>query len=97
MIDYTKAIKALEKERQYLLNRGQYGAEHVLVHHALNVITELPVIWQPEIVRCGECAYFDPNNAEEGDCSGRCRNDDRPCQNQETGMTWFCADGERKE
>lgn len=55
LINYNQAIEALDKERQFLLNREQYGAENVLVHHALNVIAELPIIRQPEIVRCKDC------------------------------------------
>lgn len=50
LISYNQAIEALEKERQFLLNREQYGAGNVLVHHAINVIAELPIIRQPEIV-----------------------------------------------
>ena len=50
-----------------------------------------------EVVRCGECVYFEPNNYEEGDSTGRCRNNNCPCQNQQTDMVWFCADAERKE
>ena len=48
------------------------------------------------IVRCGECIWFEPENAEEGDSSGHCRNNYCPCQNQRTDMMWYCADGERK-
>lgn len=50
-----------------------------------------------EIIRCGECVYFEPNNYEEGDSTGLCRNNNCPCQNQQTDMVWFCADAERKE
>lgn len=49
------------------------------------------------VVRCAECVYWVPDNFEEGDSYGRCRNDYAPCQNQQTDMTWFCADGEEKE
>ena len=49
-----------------------------------------------KVVRCADCRYWEPENAEEGDCSGRCRNNYAPCQNQQTDMTWFCADGERE-
>ena len=44
LIDYNKVVEALEKERQYLHNRKQYGAEHILVHHALSVIEGLSVV-----------------------------------------------------
>lgn len=44
LINYNQVIEALDKEPQLLLNREQYGAENVLVHHAINVIAELPII-----------------------------------------------------
>lgn len=47
------------------------------------------------VVRCSDCRFWEPENAEEGDSYGRCRNDYAPCQNQQTDMNWFCADGER--
>lgn len=49
------------------------------------------------IVRCKDCVYFEPENAEEGDSYGRCRNNYAPCQNQQVEMMWFCADGERQD
>jgi hypothetical protein len=48
------------------------------------------------VVRCSDCRFWEPENAEEGDSYGRCRNDYAPCQNQQTDMDWFCADGERE-
>lgn len=86
LINYNQAIEALDKERQLLLNREQYGAENVLVHHALNVIAELPIIRQPEIVRCKNCKHYDSFTQQ--------------CRNGLDGIftpEWFCADGERKE
>lgn len=50
-----------------------------------------------KVVRCRDCRFWEPENAEEGDSYGRCRNDYAPCQNQQTDMNWFCADGERGE
>lgn len=49
------------------------------------------------VVRCSDCRFWIANNAEEGDSYGRCRNDYAPCQNQQTDMNWYCADGEREE
>lgn len=49
------------------------------------------------VVRCSDCRYWEPENAEEGDSYGRCRNDYAPCQNQQTDMNWYCADGGRGE
>ena len=45
MADYISkqaVLDALEKERDYLLKNGKTGAEHILVHHALNVVDEIP-------------------------------------------------------
>ena len=49
------------------------------------------------VVRCSDCRFWEPENAEEGNSYGRCRNDYAPCQNQQTDMNWYCADGEREE
>lgn len=49
-----------------------------------------------KVVRCRDCRFWEPEKAEEGDSYGRCRNDYAPCQNQQTDMNWFCADGERE-
>ena len=84
LIDYNKAVDALEKERQLLLNREQYGAEDIIVHHALNVIADLPIIRQPEIVRCKNCKYRNTGNW----CDAHM--DHYPDDD------WFCADGERR-
>ena len=90
LIDYNQAIEALEKERQYLLNREQYGAEHILVHHALNVISELPIIRKPEIVRCKDCKHGYPlTDSAYYQCTLAFRTSERH------GSDWYCADGER--
>ena len=90
LINYNQAIEALDKERQILLNREQYGAEHVLVHHAINVIAELPIIRQPEIVRCKDCKHGrEPILAYRKGCVW--------CErvNRHNDADWFCADGKR--
>lgn len=90
LINFNQVIEALDKERQLLLNREQYGAENVLVHHAINVIAELPIIRQPEIVLCKDCKYGEPMCQPWSDiiCT----------QNRATHIPdWFCADGERRE
>lgn len=56
-----------------------------------------PTVDAVPVVRCKDCVYFEPENAEEGDSYGRCRNNYAPCQNQQVEMMWFCADGEREE
>lgn len=89
LIDYNQAIEALENERKLLLNREQYGAENVLVHHALNVIAELPIVRQPKIIRCKDCKWFIKKFENEGRCIKHDNDYHEP--------DWFCADGARKE
>lgn len=89
LINYNQAIEALDKERQLLLNRKQYGAEHILVHHAINVIDELPIIRQPEIVRCKDCKHRDPED-------GKCDSGHGIQWQLQRPDDWFCADGERR-
>ena len=89
LLDYNMVMEALGKEQQLLLNREQYGAEHILVHHAMQVIAELPIIRQPEIIRCRDCKYwseeFDRNCLKRSGCFWF-----------QTTPDWFCADGQRR-
>lgn len=41
VISKQAVLEALEREREYLLENKMYGAEHILVHHAIRVIEEL--------------------------------------------------------
>ena len=94
LIDYNKVLEALDKERQLLLNREQYGAENVLVHHAINVIAELPIVRQPEIVRCKDCKHWIPGTITDKDdfIQPRCKRN---------GGRWssddYCSCAERRE
>ena len=86
LIDYNQAVEALDKERQLLINREQYGAENVLVHHALNVISELPII---RVVTCKNCKW-------------KYEDDGRSLCGYHSGWfpaepNWFCADGVMRE
>ena len=65
-----------------------------LINDALALLNDGDMV---RVVRCAECEHWEPNNAEEGDYSGRCRNNWGPCQNQQTDGTWFCEDGVRME
>ncbi len=47
--------KRLEEERKYLILREQYGAEHILVHHAMDILVEFPTADVVEVVRCKDC------------------------------------------
>lgn len=87
MINYNQAVEALDKERQLLLNREMYEAEHILVHHAINVVAELPIIRQPEIVRCQYCKHL--SSPEDGvPFCGRIK--------KFVDANWFCADGDKR-
>lgn len=87
LIDYNQVMEALDKERQFLLNREQYGAENVLVHHAINVISELRIVRQPKIVRCKDCKHYHEGFG--------CDLMQRPVVGKD--LNWFCADGEKAE
>ena len=49
------------------------------------------------VVRCKDCGYFQANNAEEGDWSGRCTNIYLPMNRMTVDGWWFCADGKWME
>ena len=97
LINYNQAIDALDKERQLLLNREQYGAEHILVHHAINVIAELPIIRQPEVVRCKDCKHGSLYITEDvcGKILIECKHFELENKIEIHTEDWFCADGER--
>ena len=44
LIDADALLKAMEEERNFLLARGQTGAEHILVHHCLPIIDNSPTV-----------------------------------------------------
>lgn len=46
------------------------------------------------VIRCMDCVYWEPCNAEEGDFSGHCRNN-AECQGALTDATFFCGSAER--
>ena len=50
-----------------------------------------------EPIRCYECAWFEPENAEEGCTSGHCRKRYAPCENELVDMTFYCGYAEPKE
>lgn len=61
LISREALLKAMEEERQYLLARGQTGAEHILVHHCLSLINNVPTV-KP----CENCdLYFKAMTKEE--------------------------------
>lgn len=48
-----------------------------------------------KVIRCADCAWWEANNAEEGDTSGYCRKN-AECENALTDMTFFCGSAERR-
>ena len=44
LIRKQDALDALMAERKHLLDKGRWGAEHILTHHGYNVIDELPPV-----------------------------------------------------
>lgn len=46
LISREALLKAMEEERQYLIARGQTGAEHIIVHHCLPIIDNAPTVEQ---------------------------------------------------
>lgn len=87
VIEKQAVLDALEKERKVLLQREQIGAEHILVHHAIRVVEELPD--KLDVVRCKDCELFEmPRFGEIGFCKylGIIRK-----------TMFFCADGKKKK
>ncbi len=66
LIDANALLERIDKEREYLLGRGQTGAEHILVHNFRDLVEEAPTIerpkgiWQLEgmIWYCFNCGHY---------------------------------------
>jgi hypothetical protein len=57
LIDADELLKAVDHEREYLLARGQKGAEHILVHNFRDLIDNAPTVectWIMSGKRCGK-------------------------------------------
>ena len=54
LIDADELMKDIENERAYLINTGQIGAEHILVHALIPYISDAPTI---DPVRHGEWSH----------------------------------------
>lgn len=44
LISRAEALDAIDCERKLLIERGQYGAEHIVVHHARRQIEDLQAV-----------------------------------------------------
>lgn len=51
LISREALLNAIEEERQFLLARGQTGAEHILVYHCLPFIVNAPTVEQKSYER----------------------------------------------
>ena len=41
LLSKAEVLTALQREREYLLSMKMYGAEHILVKHAIDIISEM--------------------------------------------------------
>ena len=48
LIDADALLEMVDKERQYLIARGQNGAEHILVHNFRDLINNAPSVPLPD-------------------------------------------------
>lgn len=72
LISREALLKKVDEEREYLLARGQTGAEHILVHHCLPLIDNAPTVeperpkgewvWRSTAQWCSECGVLKPRN-----------------------------------
>lgn len=59
MSEYFKKediFELLQKERKYLISRDMLGAEHILVHHAINLIDDELIPFS--LIHCAECLFW---------------------------------------
>lgn len=96
MADREKVIKGLEEivNSDWMWRKADYWA--LVCKDALALLKKYVygTRYVP-VVRCYECQYWEPNNAEEFATSGHCRKQYGMCENNVTDGTWFCSDGER--
>ena len=64
LISRQAALDELEQERRRLSALKMYGAEHILVHHAVRTIERLPAVDAVPVVRCRDCKHFDLDHWE---------------------------------
>lgn len=91
LIRRSDVIDAIRGEREYLIARGQMGAEHVLAKHADAVIDSIPAVDAVEVCRCADCKHWERYVHDRGDDS-RCG-----FHNRQIGRDGYCAWGQRRE
>ncbi len=71
--------------------RRDFGCRAQLAADALELLKEHEDPDRLKVVRCEDCAYWEPDGT---DGEGHCRDEYGPCNGEQTSMTFFCADGE---
>lgn len=95
LIDADYAIERLQGLTGIVPNE-QSILTKALMLAALKTRSICPTVDAVPVVRCYECIFFEPEQAEDA-TAGHCRKRFGACENALNDMTWFCADGERKE
>lgn len=54
-ISKSKALALIQAERDYLTNRKEYGACHILTHCGFRIIDDMPA--EPDVVKIVRCKY----------------------------------------
>lgn len=82
LISRDELLKRIDKEREYLKSRGQFGAEHILVHNFRDLVENAPTVdaiintievrpqgeWiiDGHHIRCNRCNEYICNTDREG-------------------------------
>lgn len=70
LIDRDALLKEIDKEREFLIEREMYGAEHILVTSFMRLVDDAPTVdiceacnadvyGAVEVVRCEDCKWYD--------------------------------------
>lgn len=96
------ATELIQWLRDFADVHGKYTVVRANCTEAANRLEELDervaiMSESKEPIRCYECAWFEPENAEEGCTSGHCRKRYAPCENELVDMTFYCGYAEAKD
>lgn len=78
------------------LRNGFFGMRVDALQDAVNQLPDPDLV---RVVRCSDCRFWEPPTdieADDGSTMGHCRNHYGACENRQTDMNWYCADGERE-
>lgn len=91
LIDAEALLARIDEERKYLIERGQTGAEHILVHNFRDLVENAPTVkvlkdTRPQAcLNCEYCCYSEMN--EKGEILIKCN----------LGQGEKCLDGGKPE